>query len=122
MLRHYEEDTIVVQEGDPGDSMYVVVRGQVRVLTRDNRQNEIVLANLGEGDFFGEVALLTGRPRTATIITNLSTELLELRGKILKLSAPVFRMFAQCMEEFHQHRAYKTIEAMIQSMRELPAP
>lgn len=119
-LRHYEEDTIVVQEGDPGDSLFIVVRGQVRVLTHDNRNKEIVLANLGEGEFFGEVALLTERPRTATIITNLNTELLELTRDDYNSLIARYPNVKTVMEEFHHQRAYKTIEAMIQSMRENP--
>jgi hypothetical protein len=117
-LRHYEEETIVVQEGDPGNSLFIVVRGQVRVITRDNRQRKIVLADLGEGEFFGEVSLLTGRPRTATIITNLDSELLELTRQDYEDLVIQYPHVKTVMEEFHHQRAYKTIEAMIQAMRE----
>lgn len=116
-LRHYAEDTIVVQEGDPGDSMFIVARGEVRVLTKDSKQKEVVLANLSEGEFFGEVSLLTGRPRTATIITNLDSELLELKREDFESIIAKFPHVKQVVEDFHQQRAYKTIEAMIQSLQ-----
>jgi tetratricopeptide (TPR) repeat protein len=116
-LRHFEEDTIIVKEGDPGDSLFIVVRGQVRVITHDVRQNEIELADLGEGEFFGEISLLTGRPRTATIITNLDTELLELTRTDYERVVAQYPNVKIVMEEFHQKRAYKTVEAMIQAMR-----
>ncbi|HSP06395.1 MAG TPA: cyclic nucleotide-binding domain-containing protein, partial [Acidobacteriota bacterium] len=119
-LRHYDEDTIVVQEGDPGDSFFIVVQGQVRVLTHDTRNKEILLANLGDGEFFGEVSLLTGRPRTATIITNLNSELFELTRRDYEALISLYPHVKVVMEEFHQQRAYKTIDAMIQSMRENP--
>lgn len=117
-LRHYEEDTIVVREGDPGDSMFIVVRGQVRVITSDKRRKEIVLAELGEGEFFGEIALLTGRPRTATILTNLDSELLELTRKDYEKIAARHPHVKEVMEEFHHQRAYKTVEALVQAMRD----
>lgn len=119
-LRHYEEDTIIVLEGDPGDSMFIVVRGEVRVLTKNAQQKEVVLANLGEGEFFGEVSLLTGRPRTATILTNVDSELLELTQTDYEKIAVKYPHVKAVLQEFHQQRAYKTIEAMIQSMQSKP--
>lgn len=115
-LRHYEEDTIIVLEGDPGDSMFIVVRGEVRVLTKNAQQKEVVLANLGEGEFFGEVSLLTGRPRTATIITNVDSELLELTRDDYERIALKYPHVKAVLQEFHQQRAFKTVEAMIQSL------
>lgn len=116
-LRHFEEDTIVVKEGDPGDSMFIVVVGEVRVLTRDSHNAEVVLGNLREGDFFGEIALLTGKPRTATIITNTDTELLELTRADYENIVTRYPRVKEVMTEFHEQRAYKTIEAMIQKMQ-----
>ena len=54
----------VVREGEPGASMFVVVRGRVRVTVGD-RSNEV--ATTGPGGYFGEMSLLTGDPRTATV-------------------------------------------------------
>jgi cAMP-dependent protein kinase regulator len=116
-LRHYEEDTIIVQEGDPGDSLFIVVRGEVRVLTKDSQSREVVLAQLTEGDFFGEVSLLTGRPRTATIITNQDSELLELKRSDIDSIIEKHPNVRHVLEEFHQQRARRTIEAMIQARR-----
>jgi cAMP-dependent protein kinase regulator len=119
-LHHYEEDTIVVLEGDPGDSMFIVVRGEVRVLTKNAQQKEVILANLGEGEFFGEVSLLTGRPRTATILTNVVSELLELTREDYERIAVKYPHVKAVLQEFHQQRAYKTVETMIQSLRSKP--
>ena len=117
-LRYFDEDTIVVKEGDPGDSLFIIVRGQVRVLTKDANQREVLLANLGEGEFFGEIALITGKPRTATIITNTTSELLELTRKDYDAVVAKHPHVKQVVEDFHLKRAYKTIEALIQSLQE----
>src|SRR5437588_138286 len=60
--REYPAGTIIVRSGAPGDCMYFVVSGEVEVQVRP----EPVI--LGPGEFFGEVALLTGGPRNATIV------------------------------------------------------
>lgn len=117
-LRHFEEDTLVVKEGDPGNSMFVIVQGEVRVLTRDTpKGKEIRLADLGEGEFFGEVSLLTGKPRTATILTNTMTEMLEFERKDFEKITEQFPHVKKVLEEFHVQRAYRTVEAMIQALR-----
>jgi diguanylate cyclase (GGDEF)-like protein len=56
----------VVEIGDPGRSLYVIVDGTVRVLY-PARSSDFELARLGPGDFFGEMALLNDRPRSATV-------------------------------------------------------
>ena len=52
----------IVREGDPGDAFYVITAGSAVV-----QQNGARLRELGEGDFFGEISLIDGAPRTATI-------------------------------------------------------
>ena len=96
--------------------MFIVVRGEVRVITRNAQNAEVVLGNLREGDFFGEIALLTGKPRTATIITNIDAELLELTRADYENIVTRYPRVKQVLTEFHEQRAYKTIEAMIQKM------
>jgi len=65
VVRHYNDRAIVFNEGDPGDGMYVVLGGKVRIY-RTLNGHETNLAVLGEGDFFGEMALLDHRPRSAS--------------------------------------------------------
>jgi len=64
-VRFRQAETIV-QEGQPGDEMYFIESGQVRVL-RAYGAETLVLAEMGAGDLFGEMALLTGKPRSATV-------------------------------------------------------
>jgi hypothetical protein len=68
---------VIVREGDPGDSMFIVSTGEVRAtILRDGQQ--VPVATMRDGDFFGEMAVLSGEPRTATVTAVKSTELLEL--------------------------------------------
>jgi CRP-like cAMP-binding protein len=66
-----------VKEGDPGDSMFIVSTGEVEATREDNGET-IKLATLCDGDFFGEMAVLSGEPRSATVTVVKNTELLEL--------------------------------------------
>jgi tetratricopeptide (TPR) repeat protein len=66
-LRSFDEGDIIVTEGETGSSLFLIVGGTVKVFTRTDDGSNVPLAELGTGDFFGEVSLLTGKPRTATI-------------------------------------------------------
>lgn len=68
-----EEKQVIFQRGEPGDSLYIIVSGAVQVW-----EGERLLNTLGEGDLFGELALLDPEPRLATVKTTESTRLLRL--------------------------------------------
>jgi CRP-like cAMP-binding protein len=71
------KDAHVFHAGDPGRSFFLVVAGLIRIsLTRAGR--EVVLAELGPGDYFGELSVVDGRPRSADAIAAVRSELLEL--------------------------------------------
>ena len=78
-MEEFPGGTLVLQEGEPGDCMYVIKRGEVEIFTADAQGKERILARLKEGDFFGEISLLTGKPRTASVRTLLPTELVRLK-------------------------------------------
>jgi len=69
VTERYAEGEVVVEEGAPGDRLHIIVRGKIEVLKRDRAGRMSRLAVLADGDFFGEIALLEGVPRTATIRT-----------------------------------------------------
>ncbi|MDQ3667431.1 MAG: mechanosensitive ion channel family protein [Acidobacteriota bacterium] len=73
----------VIRAGDPGSSMFVVHNGRVCVQINDKGKLRTV-ATLDEGDFFGEMALFTGEPRTANVVALEETEVLEIGHKAMK--------------------------------------
>ncbi len=62
----FGEGETIIRQGDPGQSMYAIVSGQADVVFNDGGK-ELVVATLGPKQFFGEMSLLTGEPRTATV-------------------------------------------------------
>lgn len=76
-------DDIIIGEGERGDALYIITRGQVSVL-----RHQEVIAELRDGDFFGEMALLGNQLRTATVKAKIPTTLLRLRRRdVLSLAA-----------------------------------
>jgi CRP-like cAMP-binding protein len=83
----YDSDEVVIHINDEGDALYIIQSGSVQVLEpADFQKNEIVLADLKCGDYFGEMALLTEEKRSATIRTSSPSTLLRLsKGDFQKL-------------------------------------
>lgn len=99
----------IVEEGKVGDSIYIISRGRVKVVSF--LSGEVVeLGELGPNDFFGEVSYLTGRPRTATIITTEETEVLELKGTELTQIISLHNWIKERLEVYYEERVKKTIE------------
>ena len=83
-VRHvFAPGELVIRAGEPGSSMFVVHNGRVRVQVNDNGRPRTV-ATLNEGDFFGEMALFTGEPRTANVVALEETEVLEIGHAAMK--------------------------------------
>ena len=74
---------IVFQEFDLGDSMYVILHGEVKVSTYSADGREVVLALLGVGSFFGELSLLDAEPRSATVTPMIDSKLAHIRRRDL---------------------------------------
>src|SRR3989442_2118021 len=66
-------------EDDPGDALYVVATGQVKVVLIGEDGREVILSVLGEGDFFGEMSLIDEEPRSAHVIAMEDSNLLVIR-------------------------------------------
>jgi ATP-binding cassette, subfamily B, bacterial len=66
----FPRDRLIVREGDPGDKLYIIVRGTVEVTKIDSASfEEQRIATLQDGDYFGEIALISNTPRTASVRT-----------------------------------------------------
>jgi len=83
-VRHvFAPGEMVIRAGDPGSSMFVVHNGRVQVQINENGRSRSI-ATLNEGDFFGEMALFTGEPRTANVVALEETEVLEIGHAAMK--------------------------------------
>jgi CRP-like cAMP-binding protein len=83
----FPRDAVVIREGDPGDSLCIIVKGTVEV-----RKGDRVVAELTAGDFFGELSLIDGEPRSADVIATDDVTLLKLTASNFDplLSDPYF--------------------------------
>ena len=115
----HDEGSVVINEGDPGTSMYLIASGEVKVYTRGTggKPGSVYLARLGEGDFFGEVSVLSGKPRTATITASQRTELLRLDKSKLDGALSKYPGIRKVLDDFYKKRAKHTVEAMIESLK-----
>jgi len=59
------QNTRLFRQGDKGDAMYLIESGRVRISIRDEDKQEVILAELAQGDFFGEMSIIDGRQRSA---------------------------------------------------------
>lgn len=74
-----EENEILFKKGDPGNALYIIRQGWVKAYAENTRGEEVVLNEFGPGESFGEMSLVDGRPRSATIQAINATTLLILR-------------------------------------------
>ena len=118
-IETHDEGSVILTEGDPGTSEYLIASGEVKVFTRATGPSggSLYLARLGEGDFFGEVSVLTGKPRTATITASQRTELLRLDKEKLDGVLSKHPGIRKVLDEFYKKRAEHTVEAMIDSLK-----
>ncbi len=87
-MRSVARHEILFQKGDPGDALYAIRRGQIRIATGTEDGRSVTLNLLGPGDVFGEIALLDGHARTAEAIALEATDLFVIdRRDFLELLA-----------------------------------
>lgn len=78
VTRTYVRNAVIISEGDEPTAFYVVLSGRLRVFLTESSGKEFVLRTLGEGDYFGELALLDDEPRSASVAAIESCKLLVL--------------------------------------------
>ena len=77
-LHGFKAGEMIIREGDPGRSIYVVLNGRVKVFLRDYHGSELELDILGKSEFFGEISFLTGKPLSPCVAATESTMVMEL--------------------------------------------
>jgi CRP/FNR family transcriptional regulator, cyclic AMP receptor protein len=77
--RTYNQGETIIKQGDPGAGLFVILEGTVEVTMRERPgQPETKLGNLSQGEFFGEMSLIDGYPRSATVTAKAETQVVEL--------------------------------------------
>jgi len=114
----YKANQLIFRQGDPGNNCYLVVSGEVEVSVPDTLGNDIVIAKLGRGDFFGEISLLKRVPRTATVRTTKPSKFVEITlgslGLIQQKAPGVLQTFTEI--------AHRRQEARQQTPQEIVSP
>ena len=102
--RIYQRGNIVYREGDKGDCFYRILNGSVEVTVDAGQPSEKKLTTLGQGDFFGEMAVMAGRERSGTItVLEDNTKLLELMADTKSLTSR--QVIEKLMDAVEEHRA-----------------
>src|SRR5438128_2882016 len=117
--RSYAAGQHIFQEGDEGNGIYVIVDGQVQISAMVGANERGVLARLGPGDFFGEMAVLDNEPRSGTATAGVQTEvyfiprekLLEMLEKSPRLAVKLVREFSLRMRDFNRQYIREVLEA-----------
>lgn len=69
VTRSYPKNTVLINEGDQGDSLYFILDGQVKIYVSDEKGKEAILNIEGPGEYFGELSLIDEAPRSAAVMT-----------------------------------------------------
>ena len=108
--REYPRNSVILFEDDPGDSLYIVSTGQVKVVLIGEDGREVILSVLNDGDFFGEMSLIDDEPRSAHVIAMKDSRLLVLRRDDFQ-------------QQINQHPsiAVKLLKVLVQRLRRADA-
>ncbi len=77
--RHYTKGQLIVLAEEEGSSFFIIGRGEVKVSVMSEDGREVILSILREGEFFGEMAVLNGKPRSATVTATEDSDILLIR-------------------------------------------
>lgn len=104
LLRRLPVGALVIREGEPGNSFFFVAGGELNVFSTDGLGRQTQLAKLGEGAVFGEMALLSAQPRTATVGCLTEVDLLEVGRQSLAALADELPIVAEALHGFTRER------------------
>jgi hypothetical protein len=120
-LLSFEAGQIVVSEGEPGGSLFVVTSGTLRAFVKSPAGRNVEVRQIGEGEFVGEISVLTEKPRSATITAASRCELLELDRATLDTISKSHPHVRQVLQEFYEQRSANSLETLIRQMGAAPA-
>ena len=105
----------IIKEGDTGRSVFILTRGSVKIFSTIMGKR-VELATLHASDFFGEIAFLTGKPRTATVETTEETDVLEVGEEDLNDMIAKSPRIRDVLHNYHEQRVNSTLEKVKDSL------
>lgn len=102
----FRKNTVLMSEGEPGESMYVIQSGTVKIFVQDQDGNELILFLEGPGSYIGEISLLDDAPRSASAMTLEKTEVLAISKSV----------FLECIGD-NPELSFRIVRAMTQRLR-----
>jgi small-conductance mechanosensitive channel/CRP-like cAMP-binding protein len=114
LIRFADGETLV-RQGEPGDSFGIIVDGEVSVVVRDDEGHSTEVARLGDGSVYGEMSLLTGAPRNATLTALRDTQVLIVGkaqfAELLERNPAIAEEFSHILEERQKATQARLLEA-----------
>jgi CRP/FNR family cyclic AMP-dependent transcriptional regulator len=105
--KRFKRAEMVVEQGKKSDALYIILTGRARVMSTDSRGREVILATLQPGDYIGEMSLIDDEPHSATVRTEIQTDVL-----VLDRDA-----FSRCLPE-NASMSYNIMRGLVQRLRQ----
>jgi cAMP-dependent protein kinase regulator len=103
-LQVFDPGDLIVVQGDAGDSLFIITSGIVKAFVNDGKKRHRQVRTLHEGDFFGEISILQGGRRSATITAATHCELLELDRDALAAIRATHPRVGDVLQRYHDER------------------
>ncbi len=111
LVKRLPDGEMIIREGEPGTSFFFLAGGEVRVFSTDSLGQQNDLARLHEGSLFGEMALISSQPRTASVAVVGEADLLEITREALAGIAGELAQVAAALDKFTRERLLKNLVA-----------
>lgn len=122
--RLYKKDQMVVKQGDPGDTMFIVAEGLLNIFSEiedssnEDNSNQVKIGQIIGGQFFGEISMLTGQPRSATVITETDTVIYEISKNDIMPLLNQNKSFAEKINKTISERRLQTLQKLANIAKE----
>lgn len=104
--KRFKRAEVIVEQGKKTDALYIILTGRARVMSTDSRGREVILATLQPGDYIGEMSLIDDEPHSATVRTEIQTDVLMLDRDA----------FSRCLPE-NSSMSYNIMRGLVQRLR-----
>ncbi len=119
-LKEMKTGEIIYSENEPGDSLYMIAMGSVHLETQNVRGNKQIFSELGEGDFFGELAFMSKKPHVDSAIAETEGSLLLIHRKVFDEWIQKYPSIHETVEDFYRRRVLARILAITPVFEGIP--